>query len=87
MTLEGYVTQNVTSRFWASLGFLYNRGGKTRIRGVQQNGTQKSLSLSASLNYNFSPRWAVGFRFGETVAKNDYGLDGTLYHLKLISRF
>lgn len=87
MTLEGHVTQNVTSKFWVSFGFLYNRGGKTRIRGVQQNGTQKSLSLSASLNYNFSPRWALGFRFGETVAQNEFGLDGTLYHLKLISRF
>jgi hypothetical protein len=87
LTLEGYVTQNVTSKFWVSLGFLYNRGGKTRIKGVQQNGTQKSFSLSASLNYNFSPKWALGFRFGETVAQNEFGLDGSLYHLKLINRF
>jgi hypothetical protein len=87
LTLEGYVTQNVTSKFWVSLGFLYTRGGKTRIKGVQQNGTQKSFSLSASLNYNFSPKWALGFRFGETVAQNEFGLDGSLYHLKLINRF
>jgi hypothetical protein len=87
LTLEGYVTQNVTSKFWVSLGFLYTRGGKTRIKGVQQNGTQKSFSLSASLNYNFLPKWALGFRFGETVAQNEFGLDGSLYHLKLINRF
>ncbi len=87
LSLEGYVTQNMTSKFWVSMGFLYSRGGKTRIRGILQNGTQKSFSLSASLNYNFSPKWALGFRFGETVAKNEYGLDGALYHLKLISRF
>lgn len=87
LTLETYVTQNVTSRFWVSLGLLYSRGGKTRINGAVQNGIQKSISLSVSLNYNFSPRYALGFRFGETVAKNEFGLDGSLYHLKLISRF
>jgi len=87
LTIEGYVTQNFTSNFWGAFGFLYNYGGKTDIRGIQQNGTQKSLSLTFALNYEFSPRWAMGFRFGETVAQNEFGLDGTLYHLKLISRF
>jgi hypothetical protein len=87
LSIEGNVTQNFTSRFWGSLGFLYSHGGKTSIHGVQQNGTQESLSLSASLNYNFSPKWALGFRFGETVARNEFGLDGSLYHIKLISRF
>jgi len=87
LTVEGHLTQNFTSNFWGAFGFLYNRGGKTKIRGVQQNGTQKSLSLSVALNYEFSPNWVVGFRFGETVARNEFGLDGSLYHLKLISRF
>jgi hypothetical protein len=87
LSIEGNVTQNITSRFWGSAGFLYSHGGKTKIHGVQQNGTQKSLSLSASLNYTFSPKWVLSFRFGETVASNEFGLEGSLYHLKLISRF
>jgi hypothetical protein len=87
LTVEGYVTQNFTSNFWGAFGFLYHRGGKTEIGEVQQNGIQKSLSLSVAINYEFSLNWAVGFRFGETVAQNEFGLDGTLYHFKLISRF
>ncbi len=75
------------SQFWGSLGFFLSHGGKTTIRGVQQNGLQKSLGLSASLNYNISLQWGLSFRFGETVKKNAFGLDGSLYHLKLISRF
>lgn len=27
--------------------------------------------------------WTAG---GETVARNDYGLEGSLYHLKLVTR-
>jgi len=87
LSIEGNVTQNFTSHFWGSLGFLYSLGGKTKIHGIQQNGTQKSLSLSASLSYTLSPKWVLSFRFGETVANNEFGLEGSLYHLKLISRF
>jgi hypothetical protein len=86
-SIEGHFTQNLTSKFWMSLGFLYSQGGKTRVDGIQQNDAQESLGLTASLNYNYSPKWSVGFRFGDTVAKNDFGLDGSLFHFKLISRF
>jgi len=85
--LEGNLTQNFTPKFWGALGFLYSRGGKTKVHGVQQNGTQKSLGLSFSITYDFSPKWAASFRFGETVAQNEFGLDGSLYHVKLVSRF
>ena len=81
------MTQNFTAKFWGALGFLYTTGGKTKVRGLQQNGTQKSLSLSATINYDFSPKWAASLRFGETVAQNEFGLEGKLYHFKLISRF
>ena len=87
LTIEGNLTQNFIEKFWGALGFLYTHGGKAKIRGKVQNGTQKSLSLSMALNYDFSPRWSLNFRYGETVAQNEFGLDGTLFHLKFINRF
>ncbi len=86
-TLEGQVTQDFTGRLWGALGLLYTVGGKTKINGIPRNGTQKSLSLSAALSYEVSPRWALSFRYGETVAQNEFGLEGSLYHLKLVTRF
>jgi hypothetical protein len=87
LSVEGNVTQNFTSRLWGGLGFLYSHGGKTKVHGFQQNGVQKSISLAVSVNYDFSPKWALSFRYGDTVAQNEFGLDGALYHFKLISRF
>ena len=86
-TLEGHLAQDFTQRLWGAVGFLWNGGGATEIRGVQQNGAQRSLSLVVSLDYDFSPKWSLNFRYGETVRQNEFGLDGSLYHIKLITRF
>jgi hypothetical protein len=87
ITVEGHLAQDFTARFWGALGFLWTSGGETRVNGVRQNGAQRSLGLAITLNYEFSPRWALNFRYGETVAQNEFGLDGSLYHLKLVTRF
>lgn len=86
-SLEGHVTQNFTVRSWGSLGFLYDLGGKTTIEGMTTNGTQKSLALTATLGFNFSPGWVLQLRFGSSVAQNEYGLVGTLYQFKLARFF
>jgi len=87
VTVEGHLSQDFTSRFWGALGFLWTAGGETKVNGVQKNGAQRSLGLAITLDYDFSPKWTLTFRYGETVAQNDYGVDGSLYHLKLITRF
>lgn len=86
-TLEGNFTQDFSTNLWASVGYLWTQGGKTKINGRVQNGTQRSLSLSVSLSYRISPHWALSFRYGDTVYRNEFGLDGSLYHFKLITRF
>jgi hypothetical protein len=87
MTVEGHLAQDFTARLWGALGFLWSRGGETRVNGVRQNGAQRSLGLAVTLDYDFSARWTLNFRYGETVAQNEFGLDGSLYHLKLVTRF
>lgn len=86
-TLEGHVVQDFTDKFWGALGVLWTAGGETKVNGVQQNSSQRSLSMSLTLDYDFTPKWSLNFRYGETVARNDYGLEGSLYHLKLVTRF
>jgi hypothetical protein len=87
VTVEGHLTHDFTDHLWGAFGALWTAGGATRIGGIRQNGSQRSLSLSAALGYEFSPRWALMFRYGETVAQNEFGLDGTLYYLKLVTRY
>ena len=87
VTVEGHLAQDFTPSFWGALGFLWTAGGEAKINGVRQNGAQKSLALAITLEYDFSPRLSLNFRYGDTVAQNEFGLDGSLYHLKLITRF
>jgi hypothetical protein len=87
VTLEAHLIHDFSDRLWGAFGALWTAGGETKIGAVQQNGSQRSLSLSVTLGYELSPRWALKFRYGESVAQNEFGLDGTLYHFKLVSRF
>lgn len=86
-SLEGYLTQHFTQRSWGSLGFLYDRGGKTRTNGVTSNGSQRSLSLTMTLGMSFSKHWGAQFRYGQSVANNEYGLVGEIYQFKLARFF
>ncbi len=86
-TLEGNATQNFSERTWGSLGFLYNEGGKTRVRGVTTNGNQRSLALSATLGINFATNWGFQLRYGQSVAQNEAGLKGQVYQFKLARFF
>jgi len=86
-TLEGHATQDFTKRLWGAVGFLYTYGGATKIRGITQNGAQESLSLSISLGYEVSRHWRLYLRYGDSVWQNNNGMDGSLYHFKLVTRF
>lgn len=85
--LEGHVTQDFSPRTWGSLGFLYDRGGKTTIKGDIANDSQQSLALTATLGFNLSPRWGLQLRYGEVVAQNEFGLVGKVYQFKLARIF
>lgn len=86
-TLEGHASQDFTNRLWGALGFLYTYGGSTKIRGVTQNGAQESLALSLSVGYEVSRHWRLYLRYGDSVWQNKNGLKGSLYHLKMTTRF
>ena len=85
--IEGHVSQNFSPRTWGALGALYSRGGRTTINGLPGNGSQMSLALTATLGVNFSPRWVMQLRFGQSVAQNESGLVGKIYQFKLARFF
>jgi hypothetical protein len=83
---EGHITQDFSPRAWGSLGFTYFRGGKTKVNGEVQNGSQKSLGLTATFAFHPTPAWSLQFRYGQTVAQNEFGMEGDLYQIK-VARF
>jgi hypothetical protein len=87
LTAEGNFTHDITPRFWGAVGFLYSYGGATKIHGLEQNGRQKSLGATATLGFEYSPRTALQFSYGETLHQNASGLSGTMYRFKFIYRF
>jgi hypothetical protein len=84
---EGHFTQDFSQRSWGSLGFLYYRGGKTRVNGEVSNGSQKSRGLTATVGFTLTPRWALQLRYGQSVAQNEFGLEGKVYQVKLATFF
>ena len=85
--LDGQLTHDFTERTWGGLGMSYTTGGATTVRGVQQNGRQKSLALSATLGIRLGLRYWLHLNYGETITHNDAGLKGTLYRVRLITSF
>ena len=83
---EAHITQDFSPRTWGSLGAVYFKGGETRVNGEIQNGSQRSFGLTATFEFHPTPVWSLQIRFGQTVAQNEFGLEGNLYQFK-VARF
>jgi hypothetical protein len=62
---------------------VYSYGGETKVDGKQQNNRQRSLSMAATLGLQFSKAFGLKLSYGETVKRNDDGLDGDFTRLTL----
>jgi hypothetical protein len=80
---EGHLTHNFNPGVWASLDSVYSYGGETKVDGKQQNNRQRSLSMAATLGLQFSKAFGLKLSYGETVKRNDDGLDGDFTRLTL----
>ena len=83
---EAHITHDFSPRTWGSLGAVYFRGGRTKVNGEVQNGSQKSVGLTATFEFHPTPVWSLQVRFGQTIAQNEFGLEGNLYQFK-VARF
>ena len=78
-TLESHVTRNLTKTVWASFGGIYNYGGETSTDGVSNNDRRQSFGLGASVSFAATSSTSVKVSYGETVWRNDDGLDAKLF--------
>jgi len=83
--LESHVTRNLTKTVWASFGGIYNYGGETSTDGVWNNDRRESLGLGASVIFAASSSISIKVSYGETVWRNDDGMDGKL--LRIITTY
>lgn len=77
-SLEAHVTRNLSRTTWISLGGIYNYGGETSTDGVDNSDRRESLALGASLNFALNSSTSVKVSYGETVWRNDDGMDAKL---------
>ena len=77
-TLEAHVTRNLTRTVWGSFGGIYNFGGETSTDDVWNSDKRESLGLGASVSFAVHSSTSIKVSYGETVWRNDDGMDGKL---------
>lgn len=80
-TLESHITKSFTKSTWASFGGIYNYGGETSIDGVWNNDRRESLGLGASVNFAATSSTSIKISYGQTVWRNDDGMDTKLLRI------
>lgn len=76
--LEAHVTRNLSRTTWVSFGGLYTYGGETSTDGAWNNDRRESLALGASISFATTSSTSVKVSYGETVWRDDDGMDGKL---------
>lgn len=81
--LEAHLTHNFNPGIWASIDGIYTYGGETETDGQTDDNKQRSLNMGATLGIQFSKSLGLKLSYGETVDRNDDGLDGEFVRLTL----
>lgn len=84
-SLEAHVTRNLSRTTWVSFGGLYNYGGETSTDGTWNNDRRESLALGSSISFAVTSSTSVKVSYGETVWRDDDGMDGKL--LRIIGNY
>ncbi len=80
-SLEAHVTRNISRTIWASFGGIYNYGGETSADGAWNNDRRESLGMGASVSFAATSSTSIKVSYGETVWRNDDGMDGKLFRI------
>tara|TARA_B100000035_G_scaffold315293_1_gene334996 strand:+ start:2722 stop:3690 length:969 start_codon:yes stop_codon:yes gene_type:complete len=81
--LEAHLTHNFAPGIWASIDGIYSYGGETKTDGQSDDNKQRSFNMGATLGIQFSKSLGLKLSYGETVDRNDDGLDGEFVRLTL----
>ena len=81
--LESHLTHNFNPGLWASIDSVYSYGGETKTNGQANDNRQRSLNMGATLGVQFSKTLGLKISYGQTVERNDDGLDGDFARVTL----
>ena len=80
-TLESHLTKNVNRMAWVSLDSFYSNGGASVSDGLRNDDRQESFSIGGTLNMTFSPAFSAKLTYGEVLARNANGPEGSMWRL------
>ncbi|MNE20652.1 hypothetical protein D3C81_893840 [compost metagenome] len=81
--VEGHYSYTFNRALWASLDATYNKGGETRINGVNQDNQQENTLLGASLGFMLSPQFGGLIAYSDTVSERTGSPDVNTWTLRL----
>ena len=84
--LESHLSQNFTTKFWASLDLRYQYGGETSTDGAPDGNQIDQWGGGASLGYSFSREWSGFLGYGKIFGGND-DANGEMWRARLIFVF
>ncbi len=80
-SLEAHVTRNLNRTTWVSFGGIYNAGGETSANKIWNNDPRESFALGGTVSFAVNPSTSLKISYGETVWRNDNGMDGKLLRI------
>ncbi|MFJ4154972.1 transporter [Pseudomonas sp. NPDC089752] len=81
--VEGHYSYSFNRALWASIDATYNKGGETRINGVNQDNQQENTLLGASLGFMLSPQFGGLIAYSDTVSERTGSPDVNTWTLRL----
>jgi hypothetical protein len=81
--VEGHYSYSFNRALWASLDATYNKGGETKINGVNQDNQQQNTLVGASLGFMLSPQFGGLIAYSDTVSERTGSPDVNTWTLRL----
>ncbi|MFG0417203.1 transporter [Pseudomonas sp. zjy_8] len=81
--VEGHYSYSFNRALWASFDATYNKGGETRVNGVNQDNQQENTLLGASLGFMLSPQFGGLIAYSDTVSERTGSPDVNTWTLRL----
>ena len=86
-SLESHATRNFSRTIWVSVGGIYNYGGETSTDDAWNDDRRESLGLGASVSFAATSSTTIKLSYGETVWRNDDGMDAKLLRFTITYGF
>jgi len=85
-SLELQASHQFTQKFWASLGFQYQKGGRTIADGIPNNNELDQWLGELALGYIVNARFAVLGSYGKIVEQKN-NARGDMLRVRLVTKF